>query len=154
MSSSLYHYDAHGVLSRVETAEHDGLRFWSGGRVVNELRTRAGATSQLTWLRAEGVPLSELIGGSGARKSLLGSGPGGSVVLEADQAVRAVHYAAHGHRGSEGALTEPPSMAKCWMPSAAATCWEPGTTGRIPPSWDCSWHRIEQVRSAGGGSTP
>ncbi|WP_312317488.1 RHS repeat-associated core domain-containing protein [Stenotrophomonas sp.] len=93
-----YAYDATGLLARITLADRSGERFWRGTYAANELRTSASSGAQLTWLRAVGQPIVEQVSGAVARMTLLATAISGSVLLEADTAVRAVAYAPHGSR--------------------------------------------------------
>ncbi|WP_282295084.1 RHS repeat-associated core domain-containing protein [Stenotrophomonas sp. PS02289] len=93
-----YHYDAEGLLTRHGTAVHVIDRFWRGDEVANELYASASGSAQLTWLRALGQPIVEQVSGAVARMTLLATAISGSVMLEADTAVRQVAYAPYGSR--------------------------------------------------------
>ncbi|WP_282295080.1 RHS repeat-associated core domain-containing protein [Stenotrophomonas sp. PS02289] len=93
-----YAYDATGLLARIVVPGQTGERFWRGNYSVNELRTSASGSAQLTWLRAVGQPIVEQVSGTVARMTLLATAISGSVLLEADTAVRQVAYAPHGSR--------------------------------------------------------
>ncbi|WP_312317490.1 RHS repeat-associated core domain-containing protein [Stenotrophomonas sp.] len=97
-SACEYAYDATGLLARIAAPGQTGERFWRGKHAVNELRTSASGSAQLTWLRAVGQPIVEQVSGAVARVTLLATAISGSVLLEADTAVRAVAYAPHGSR--------------------------------------------------------
>ncbi|MBP0500566.1 hypothetical protein J8J32_21060, partial [Mycobacterium tuberculosis] len=62
---------------------------------MNELRVSGDTADdvQLTWVSAAGSPLAEQVVGPGERLTLLAAAAGGSVLLEADTAVRPVAYA-------------------------------------------------------------
>ncbi|WP_312317486.1 RHS repeat-associated core domain-containing protein [Stenotrophomonas sp.] len=93
-----YAYDATGLLARIALSGQSGERFWRGTHAVNELRTSASGSTQLTWLRAVGQPIVEQVSGAVTRLTLLATAISGSVLLEADTAVREVAYAPHGSR--------------------------------------------------------
>ncbi|WP_282295081.1 RHS repeat-associated core domain-containing protein [Stenotrophomonas sp. PS02289] len=97
-SACEYAYDATGLLVRIALPGQTGERFWRGKHAVNELRTSASGSAQLTWLRAVGQPIVEQVSGTVARMTLLATAISGSVLLEADTAVRQVAYAPHGSR--------------------------------------------------------
>lgn len=109
MAPHTYGYDAAGLWVRLSTPDHTCWRYWGGGRVVNELRVSGDTADdvQLTWVSAAGSPLAEQVVGPGERLTLLATAAGGSVLLEADTAVRAVAYAPHGHRDDSSALAAP-----------------------------------------------
>ncbi|WP_312317496.1 RHS repeat-associated core domain-containing protein [Stenotrophomonas sp.] len=98
-----YHYDAEGLLTRHGTAGRLIDRFWRGDEVANELCSPTSGSAQLTWLRAMGQPIVEQIRGAVARMTLLATAMSGSVLLEADTAVRQVAYAPHGSRAESDA---------------------------------------------------
>jgi RHS repeat-associated protein len=110
-AACVYAYDASGLLARLAIPGQTGTRFWRGDRVVNELRTSTNGNTQLTWLRALGQPIVEQVSGAVARLTLLASAISGSVLLEADTAVRTAAYAPHGSRPDgevpESAKAEP-----------------------------------------------
>jgi len=93
-----YTYDAVGVLTLIAVDGRSSTRFWRGSKVVNALSTAATGESRLTWLRAGGQPVLEQVSGTGARVTLLAAAVSGSVLLEADSAVRTAAYAPHGAR--------------------------------------------------------
>ncbi|WP_282295079.1 RHS repeat-associated core domain-containing protein [Stenotrophomonas sp. PS02289] len=93
-----YAYDATGLLARIAVPGQTGERFWRGTCAANELRTSASGSTQLTWLRAAGQPIIQQVTGAVTRTTLLATAISGSVLLEADTAVRAVTYAPHGSR--------------------------------------------------------
>jgi len=109
MAPHTYGYDAAGLWARLSTPDHTCWRYWGGGRVVNELRVSGDTADdvQLTWVSAAGSPLAEQVVGPGERLTLLAAAAGGSVLLEADTAVRPVAYAPHGHRDDSSALAAP-----------------------------------------------
>ena len=108
MAPHTYGYDAAGLWVRLTTADHTRWRYWGGGRVVNELRVSDDADDvQVTWVAAAGSALAEQVVGPGERLALLAAAAGGSVLLEADTAVRSVAYAPHGHRDDSSALAAP-----------------------------------------------
>lgn len=104
-----YGYDAAGVLVRLTRPDRTHWRWWAGGRVANELRvpTDGADDDRVTWVGGAGSTLAEQVAGAGARSTLLASAPGGSVLLEADTAVRPLAYAPHGHRDETAALAAP-----------------------------------------------
>jgi RHS repeat-associated protein len=109
MAPHTYGYDAAGLWVRLTTRDHTCWRYWGGGRVVNELRVSGDAADdiEVTWVGAAGSPLAEQVVGPGERLTLLAAAAGGSVLLEADTAVRSVAYAPHGHRDDTSALAGP-----------------------------------------------
>ena len=102
-------YDASGMWVRLTTDDRTCWRYWGGGRLVNELRVTGDAADdvQVTWVASAGGTLAEKVVGPGERLTLLAAAPGGSVLLEADTAVRPVAYAPHGHRDDSSALAAP-----------------------------------------------
>lgn len=104
-----YGYDASGMWVWTTTAERTCWRYWRDGRVVNELRVVGDGADDvhLTWPGTRGAALAERVVGPGERVTLLAAAPGGSVLLEADTAVRSVAYAPHGHRDATSALAAP-----------------------------------------------
>lgn len=104
-----YGYDATGAWTRLSRADRTHWRYWRGDQVVNEERvTPADADAvQVTWVGAGGSALAERVSGPGERSTLLAVAPGGSVLLEADTAVRPLAYAPHGYRDETSALAAP-----------------------------------------------
>ncbi len=104
-----YGYDPLGMWVWTTTADRTGWRYWRDGRVVNELRVLGDGADDvhLTWPGTRGAALAEQVVGPGERLTLLAAAPGGSVVLEADTAVRPVAYAPHGYRDEASALAAP-----------------------------------------------
>jgi len=104
-----YGYDAVGMWMCASTADRTQWRYWRGGRVVNAVRVSGDGAGevQLTWLGGAGAAVAEQVVGPGQRLTLLATAPGGSVLLEADTAVRSVAYAPQGHRDETSALAAP-----------------------------------------------
>ncbi|WP_448143189.1 RHS repeat-associated core domain-containing protein [Stenotrophomonas bentonitica] len=100
MTSQTYGYDAVGLWVQLSTDDRTCWRYWRGGRVVNEVRAAndGGGDVHLSWTGAQSGLLAEQVVGPGERVTLLAAAAGGSVLLEADTAVRSVGYAPHGHR--------------------------------------------------------
>lgn len=92
-----YVYDARGKLTRIDGSEFQHWRFWCGAHVAAALHNCTSGTFRVTWLQVEG-PRAEIWDGPGGRKALLASDAGGSVLLEADNVVQSVSYAAFGER--------------------------------------------------------
>lgn len=109
MTSQTYGYDAFGVWVQLSTDDRTCWRYWRGGRVVNEVHAAndGGGDVHLSWTGAQSGVLAEQVVGPGERLTLLAAAPGGSVLLEADTAVRSVAYAPHGHRDDSSALAAP-----------------------------------------------
>ncbi|WP_312317484.1 RHS repeat-associated core domain-containing protein, partial [Stenotrophomonas sp.] len=132
-----YAYDATGLLARVTLPGQTGERFWRGKHAVNELRTSASSSGQLTWLHAMGQPIVEQVSGTVTRMTLLATAISGSVLLEADTAVRAVAYTPHGSRADgddddSGAETEPAFNGE--LLDAASGCYLLGAGHHRPYS--------------------
>lgn len=120
-----YAYDALGLLARVQQPDEQRWTFWQAGAAVNEVRTAPGQITQMTWLRAAGIPCAEKAMASELRMTLLGAQQQGSVVLEVDALSRAVAYAPHGHRQgaeSEGAARAAPGYTGEHL-DAASGCY-------------------------------
>ncbi len=96
-----YRYDATGLLTACLDVNAAGWLFWSAGKVANEVNLHADGTERLTWLRAGGSPIAEILQGQGARTSLLAAGVSGSVILEADRDARSVAYSPYGDRDGD-----------------------------------------------------
>ncbi len=95
-----YRYDATGRLRRVIVPGLHCERFCRGGRAVNELRTWAGETSQVTWLHTRGQPIVEQVEGHVVRTALLGTTMSGSVLMEADAVLTQTSYSPHGYHAA------------------------------------------------------
>ena len=109
MTARTYGYDAFGVWVQLSTGDRTCWRYWRGGRVVNEVRAAnpGGRRVHLSRTAPQRGGLAEQVVGPGERLTLLAAAPGGSVLLEADTAVRSVAYAPHGHRDDSSALAAP-----------------------------------------------
>ena len=102
-----YGYDAAGAWVRLSHEGGTRWRYWRGAQVVNEEREDDTGNDpvQVTWVAGAASTLAEQVSGPDARATLLGSAPGGSVVVEADSEVRAIQYAPHGHRDDTALAT-------------------------------------------------
>ncbi|WP_312320963.1 RHS repeat-associated core domain-containing protein [Stenotrophomonas sp.] len=132
-----YAYDATGLLARISLPGQTGERFWRGEHAVNELRTSASGSAKLTWLRAVGQPIVEQVSGTVTRMTLLATAISGSVLLEADTAVRKIAYTPHGSRADGddddgGAETEPAFNGE--LLDAASGCYLLGAVHHRPYS--------------------